>query len=345
MDQRAEAGPRLSERGSASVDVTVALDGLRVDRAVAMLTGLSRAESSELIATSRVAVNGTPVTSRSQRLRLDEVLIIDWEPAPAFGRGAPSADPSIPLNVVFTDDHLIVLDKPAGLVVHPGPGNPSGTLVNGLLARFPELARRDIGTLMRPGIVHRLDKDTSGLMIVARSEPAYERLKDQIAARLVERHYTALVSGTTANDSAVIDAPVGRSAGDRTRMAISWKGKPARTTYRVVTRFCSPSPATLLDARLETGRTHQIRVHLAAIGHPILGDPKYARSTSTEAGRRARGALKNLPPLGRQFLHAHFLAFDHPMTSEHLELHSPLPPDLATVLATFLTEPLQVSER
>jgi 23S rRNA pseudouridine1911/1915/1917 synthase len=338
MDQRAETAPRLNERGPVSVDITAALDGLRVDRVVAMLTGLSRVQASELVAGSKVFVDGAPPGSRSQRLHLDEVLTIDWEPTTPFEREAPSPEPSVPLEIAFADDDLVVIDKLAGLVVHPGPGNPTGTLINGLLARFPELAEGDLGGPVRPGIVHRLDKGTSGLMVVARSERAYQRLKAQIAARLVERHYTALVSGTVANDSAMIDAPVGRSASDRTRMAVSWRGKPAQTTYQVLARFPDPSPTTLLDARLQTGRTHQIRVHLAAVGHPVIGDPKYARSTSTEAGRQARRTLTKLPSLRRQFLHAHLLAFDHPITAEHLEFRSPLPADLASVLAAVRSE-------
>jgi len=211
---------------------------------------------------------------------------------------------------------VIVVDKPAGVVVHPGAGQRSGTLVQGLLARFPELA--DVGDPARPGIVHRLDKGTSGLLVVARTPPAHASLVAQLASRAVDRRYLALVWGRMEAGRGVVDGPVGRSSADPTRMAVSARGRPARTRYEVVQRFREPIELTLVECRLETGRTHQIRVHLAAIEHPVVGDARYGR------GR---------PPfaMSRPFLHAARLAFDHPADGRRCQFHSPLPADLESI--------------
>ncbi len=329
MGKRVQAGIPLID--PAQMNVNVALDGLRVDRAVAILTGLSRAQTTRLITNRKVQVNGTAVTSGSRKLRLGELIKIDSSAIAPDDSGVLRAQEAIDVNIVFVDDDVIVVDKPAGLVVHPGAGNPDGTLVNALLARFPELATRDLGERFRPGVVHRLDKGTSGLMVVARSEPAYRQLKTRITERLVERAYTALLAGSVENDSAIIDAPVGRSSNDPTRMAISWRGKPAQTTYTVLRHFSEPSPTTLVEARLGTGRTHQLRVHFAAVGHPVIGDPKYTKSTGD--GRDAARAPKGIPSLDRPFLHAHRLSFDHPVDDRRLEFHSPLPYDLQSVIS------------
>ncbi len=212
-----------------------------------------------------------------------------------------------------------MVDKPAGLVVHPGSGRRSGTLVNGLLASHPELA--DVGSdRARPGIVHRLDKGTSGLLLVARTNVAFERLVAALGSRTVHRRYHALVWGHPRATQGLVDAPVGRSANDPTRMTVTERGKPARTRYEVGRRFDQPVPVAELVCDLETGRTHQIRVHLRSIGHPVVGDVRYG------------GARQSLP-LARPFLHAERLALDHPVSGAPLTFESPLPADLAEVLA------------
>jgi 23S rRNA pseudouridine1911/1915/1917 synthase len=219
---------------------------------------------------------------------------------------------------VFADDDVIVVDKPADLVVHPGAGNDRGTMAAGLLARYPEIV--DVGDAERPGIVHRLDKGTSGLLVVARTQRAYESLVAQLGARTVDRRYTALVWGHPDPPTGLVDAPIGRSRKDPTRMTITAEGREARTGYELRHRYTQPVEVALLECKLETGRTHQIRVHLAAIGHPIVGDPRY------------RGARTKFP-MTRPFLHAQRLAFDHPVTGERVSFDAPLPPDLDATLA------------
>ncbi len=285
-----------------------ALVGERVDRAVALLTGWSRAEVQALLARGAVLVDGaTP--AKSARLRAGARLELLDEPEPA---GVPHAEP-VPVDVRAADDDVVVVHKPAGLVVHPGAGHEHGTLVHGLLGRYPELAA--VGDPARPGIVHRLDRDTSGLLVVARSARAYDRLVVDLAAHDVERRYLALVRGVPEAARATVDAPIGRSTRQRTRMAVRAAGRPARTTYEVLST--GGDEVALLECRLETGRTHQIRVHLAAIGHPVVGDAAYG----------AAGG-----PLGRPFLHAYVLAFTHPGTGERRRFEAALPGDLRGVL-------------
>ena len=291
--------------------VPAALAGERVDKAVALLTGLPRAEIAGLVTSGAVRLGGKAVATRSRRLVEGEVLEVD---VPDHAVVALAPDPDVPVPVAHADEHVAVIDKPAGLVVHPGAGNQRGTLVHGLLARFPQLAHGP-GDLSRPGIVHRLDKGTSGLLAVALSQDAYLSLVAQLQAHTVDRRYTALVWGHVEADSGMVDAPVGRSGRDPTRMSVSRRGKEARTRYQVEARYDAPVPLTLLECRLETGRTHQIRVHLAAIGHPVVGDSRY-------------GGKRPDLPAARPFLHAGRLAFDHPGTGERLELRSPLPADL-----------------
>jgi 23S rRNA pseudouridine1911/1915/1917 synthase len=294
-----------------------ALDGQRLDRVVALLGALSRSQAGALIDEGSVSVNGAAVTVRSHRLAAgDSLVFVPPEPVSAV----PGADPTVVVPVVFEDEHVIVVDKPAGLVVHPGAGNRSGTLVNGLLARYPELAV--VGSENRPGIVHRLDRGTSGLLVVARTDPAHEALVRQIAERSVERVYAALVWGSLDEGAGVVDAPLGRSRRDPLRMTVSAEGREARTHYRVRRRFGQPASTTLLEVRLETGRTHQIRVHLTAIDHPVVGDQRYS------------GARPSIP-LDRPFLHAERLAFDHPVSGARVEFESPLPDDLAEILGTL----------
>jgi 23S rRNA pseudouridine1911/1915/1917 synthase len=216
-----------------------------------------------------------------------------------------------------------VVDKPAGLVVHPGSGQAGGTLVSGLLSRYPEMAALALpGAEERPGIVHRLDKGTSGLMVVARSGAGRSSLQEQVGARTMEREYLALVEGLVEPDGGLVDAPLGRSASDPTRIAVVPGGREARTRYEVVDRFDRPRPATLVRCRLETGRTHQIRVHMASIGHPVADDDRYGRRGSRRGG-------------GRPFLHAARLGFHHPTTGGRLSFASDLPPDLADLLAAI----------
>ena len=295
-----------------------ALDGQRLDRVVALVTGRSRAEAAGLVDDGAVLVGGKPVTTRSHRVVEGDELEMDVPDLPP--EATLNADAAVPVPVVHEDEHLLVIDKPAGLVVHPGAGQTSGTLVHGLLARYPEI--RDVGQPDRPGIVHRLDKGTSGLMLVARSDDAYETLVAMLAAREVERQYRTLVWGTVASPTGMIDAPIGRSSRDRTRMAVTVTGKPARTRYEVVRTFHEPVEVTELRCRLETGRTHQIRVHLASIGHRVVGDGRYS------------GQRQSLP-MERPFLHAERLGVDHPITDKPLVFTSPLPDDLATVLASL----------
>jgi len=311
------------------VSVPALLDGVRLDRAVSLLTGVSRARAAQLVAGGLVRVGGARATGRSQPLAEGVVLEIELPPERPTG---PRADPGVALQVVHEDADVIVVDKPAGLVVHPGAGRRDGTMVSGLLARFPELAElaaSGVADPERPGIVHRLDRGTSGLLAVARSERAYRSLTAQLAARTVERRYEALVAGSVEEERGVVEAPIGRSTRTPTRMAVSAEGRPARTAYRVLGRYREPLDATLLELALETGRTHQIRVHLAAIGHPVVGDDRYG--TAGPGGRRARVGGGLLAP-GRLFLHAAALGFEHPATGEHVSWFSPLPADLLAVL-------------
>ena len=229
------------------------------------------------------------------------------------------ADSSIDFKVIASDVDFFVIDKPAGLVVHPGAGNSSGTLVNGLLAISPEI--RDIGEKNRPGVVHRLDKGTSGLLLAAKTDLGYQFFVDQLSQHKIKRVYKALVWGVLDGPEGIIDAPIGRSSKNRKKMAIVSNGKRAKTTYRVSESWAS-SNVSLLELELETGRTHQIRVHLSSIGNPVVGDEIY-------------GVNRNNLALKRQFLHAHKLCFEHPRTGSTCEFESPLPEDLKNVLATL----------
>ena len=308
-----------------SVVVPASLEGVRVDRAVALLADVSRSAVDALVADERVRIDGKAVSSRSIRLRVGQTLEVDRieEDVTAGLVG----DPSIDVAVVYEDADLIVVDKPAGLVVHPGAGHRSGTLVNGLVARYPDLSGlpTEVGSEPeRPGIVHRLDRGTSGLMVVARTAVAYDSLVGQLSARQVSRTYRALVLGHVEGESGLVDAPIGRSVSSPTRMAVTRKGKEARTRYKVEGRFEAPTPTTLLRASLETGRTHQIRVHLSAIGHPVVGDDPYSQ------GRSLPGAT-----VSRPFLHAYKLAFDHPTAGQRMSWISDLPDDLAEQLAAL----------
>jgi len=293
--------------------VPAALEGERIDRAVAMLTGWTRAEVQALVRTGDVRVGGRAV-DKSHRLRGGEVVELLSAPS---GPEAPTAE-DVPVQIRHADDDVIVVNKPAGLVVHPGAGHGHGTLVHGLLACFPEIA--SVGDPSRPGIVHRLDRDTSGLLVVARTSASYEALVSALARHDVERRYTAVVSGIPSARRGVVDAPIGRAPQRRTRMAVREGGRPSRTTYEVAATWTDPETA-LLACTLETGRTHQIRVHLSAIGHPVVGDASYGGRLSS------RGV-----DLDRPFLHAGRLAFPHPSGAGVRAFDEPLPAELEAFL-------------
>lgn len=287
--------------------VPAGADGMRLDAFVASALGVSRAVAAEL-AKAGIRVDGVG-QSRSTRLRSGQV--VDLPAAPVAPRLAP--DPG-GLTVVYEDAEVIVIDKPAGLVVHPGGGVKRGTVAGRLLAMYPEL--EDVGDPGRPGIVHRLDRDTSGLMCIARTNEALASLRDAMRRREIRREYLALVLGTPAATSGTIDAPIGVDPARRSRRAVRSDGRPARTHYEVRERWTRPDLA-LLSVTLETGRTHQIRVHLAAIGLPVAGDATYGR-----------GAAGIVPGLSRPFLHAVRLVIPG---KEPIE--SPLPPELSTVIS------------
>ena len=291
------------------------LAGERLDRVVAALAGCARAEAAALVAAGRVEVDGEVVTAKARRVPAGATLNV--EPLPLQEGETLRAEPEVQLDVRYEDDDLLVIDKPAGLVVHPGAGHRTGTLAGGLLARYPEIAT--VGEPDRPGIVHRLDRGTSGLLVVARTERAREALADQFAARQVRRSYDALVSGHPQPGEGMVDAPIGRSPRRPTQMAVVTEGRPAQTRYRVVERFSRPAELALVDVRPATGRTHQIRVHLSSIGHAIVGDTTYG------------GADAGLG-IDRPFLHARSVALAHPATGEPVSFEAPLPVALRDVL-------------
>jgi 23S rRNA pseudouridine1911/1915/1917 synthase len=310
-----------------TLTVPAALAGERLDRSLSLLTGRPRADIGRLIDAGGVSLGGVPVTQRSRRLKVGDVIAVIFEQLVVDVPAAVAAIPgAVRFDVVYSDDDIIVVNKPAGLVTHPGAGVHEGTLVAGLLERFPELAllpAQGCGSPERPGIVHRLDKDTSGLLVVARSSRAYRSLTEQLAARTAKRTYLALALGTLRAAEGVVDAPIGRSPRDPTKMAVAGSGREARTSYRVVRRFTEPLPATELELRLETGRTHQIRVHLAAIGHPVLGDGRYGGS------RRSSGVR-------RMMLHAIRLAISAPESGAPLEFEAPVPADYLASIGPFI---------
>ena len=289
--------------------------GRRLDEVVAELAGTSRAQAARWAGDGLVEVDGRP-RPKAHRLRGGERLA--WAPPPPPPAGGPVAEDR-PLTVRYEDDRLLVVAKPAGLVVHPGPGHPTGTLVNALLGRAGTSLSAGGGAADRPGIVHRLDKDTSGLLLVAKDDATHLALARDLAAHRIERRYLALVQGRLPAEEGTVDAPVGRHPRDRKRMAVVPAGRPAVTHWRVLETF----PAVqLTEATLETGRTHQVRVHLASLRHPLAGDRTYG-ADPTLAARLG---------LSRPFLHAWRLAFDHPWTGSRVELTEPLPPDLQSVL-------------
>ena len=288
-------------------EFTVVIPNERLDKYITEQCQISRSYAQKLIEEGQVTVNGHAARA-SHKLNAGDKVIASIPPPTSISL-SPEA---IPLKVVYEDKDVIVIDKPAGLLVHPAAGQKSGTLVNAILARCPDLG--EIKGSIRPGIVHRLDKDTSGLMMVAKNEAAHASLSRQIKQRSIKKTYIALVLGQLTPECGAIEAPIGRHPKDRKRMAVVERGREAKTEYRVIKYL---DDCTLLEVMPETGRTHQIRVHLSAIGHPVFGDHIY--------GKRS-------PILGRQFLHAHKLGFSLPSTGEFVEFISDLPQELQEVL-------------
>jgi 23S rRNA pseudouridine1911/1915/1917 synthase len=305
--------------GSQTIDIRLqpAHAGWRLDRALAAaVPTLSRERLKTLIRTGAVESAGKPLRDPATKVRGDESFRVAVpEPEPAHNEPQ-----DIPLTIVFEDEHLLVVDKPAGLVVHPAAGNLDGTLVNALLHHCGG-SLSGIGGVARPGIVHRIDKDTSGLLVVAKTDVAHEGRAKQFAAHSIDRRYLAIVSGVPRSNGGKVDAPLARSATNRKKIAIveGSRGKRAVTHW---SRLNVLKDAALVQCRLETGRTHQVRVHMASIGHPLLGDPVYGRS-----GKGHGKLLKELQ-VHRQALHAAELGFTHPVTKHRLSFSSPMPPDM-----------------
>ncbi|MDX2204985.1 MAG: RluA family pseudouridine synthase [Hyphomicrobiaceae bacterium] len=321
---------------------------MRLDKALAeRLADLSRARLQALIAEGRLSRDGVVMTDGAARAAPGYYLLDIPPPAPA----EPAAE-AIALSVLYEDAHLIVIDKPRGMVAHPAAGHASGTLVNALLAHCgPSLS--GIGGVRRPGIVHRLDKDTTGLLLVAKSDAAHRALAEQFAAHgadgRLERGYRALAWGVPDRPRGSIDAPLGRSSANRTRMAVvaGDRGRRAVTHYSVLEAFpaargdAGRPVASLLRLTLETGRTHQVRVHLAHIGHPLLGDMTYGSGHKASARKLGPAAAAALAALGRQALHAAELKFEHPVTGKRLAFESALPADMAALVAALRAGPGQ----
>jgi len=300
--------------------ITPEITGQRLDKALTLLAAerqdlsLSRARLQALLANGHVALDEKPVNDASRKVKEGEVYTLNLPPPEA---AKPEAQ-KIKLNIVYEDKDVLVIDKAPGLVVHPAPGNRDQTLVNALLAHCGATLS-GIGGVARPGIVHRLDKDTSGLIVVAKNDLAHQHLSAQFADRSLSRTYQALVMGVPTLRMGVVDAPIGRHTRDRKKMAVAAKGKAARTRYKVLEIFDS---AALVECNLETGRTHQIRVHMTHIKHPVIGDPVYGK------GR----AQKKLYEFSRQALHAAAIKFIHPRTGKAMSFTSPLPKDMAGLL-------------
>lgn len=310
-----------SEPPSLHLSVADDNEGERLDAFLAShIEGWSRARLQRLIEVADVLVNGRVVKS-SYKLRPNDEIEVELTPPPSTS----FAPENIPLDVVYEDDELIVVNKPAGIVVHPAAGVMSGTLANALAFHFQQLSTS--GGAVRPGIVHRLDKGTSGLMVVAKTETAHEDLADQFRDREIFKSYVALVHGQVEKRTGQIDQPIARDRGNRTRMAVVRGGRPSLSIYRVRKRF---ERFTLLNVELKTGRTHQIRVHLAWLKHPVVGDDAYgAGRDKTIPDHLLRSEIANL---GRQFLHAEQLGFRHPKTQEEMRFTVPIPPKLQAVL-------------
>ena len=307
-------------------------EGERLDSYLASHSQISRSALQRLIEDGCVTVNGSPVRP-SHKVKPGDVI---WYSVPPPKPTHIVAE-ELPLDIIYEDDDLLVINKPKGMVVHPAPGAASGTLVNALIAHCKLAA---VGGVERPGIVHRLDKDTSGLIVVAKNDTAHHSLQKQIQARTAERKYLALVWGNPRFEQAVVDAPIGRHPVDRKKMAViqspAYRSRVALTDLRVLERF---GPMTLIEAGLRTGRTHQVRVHAAYAGHPVVGDPVYSGSRRLESGQREFVAAVNrlIGELRGQALHAYSLSFEHPRTGKRLEFTTPMPEEMES-LVTYLRE-------
>ena len=310
------------------------LAGSRLDKALAVLVpALSRSRLKALILAGHVGLETAgkvkPVTDVSHRVRAgDKMTLTVPEPESATPEGQ-----AIPLAVVYEDEHLIVINKPAGLVVHPAPGNPDRTLVNALIAHCGD-SLSGIGGVKRPGIVHRLDKDTSGLMVAAKTDEAHAGLTEAFAARRIERAYEAMVWGVPTPSSGRIEGAIGRDPKNRKKMAVVTRGgKSAATNYRALERF--GNVAARVECRLESGRTHQIRVHMTQIGHPLVGDALYGRSRRRRISGLSAPVAEALTGFPRQALHARLIGFDHPVTGRHLKFESECPSDIQGLIKTL----------
>lgn len=329
----------LEQSGAVTLAVGPDQAGLRLDKALAVLAGeISRARLQQVIKEGGVQLNGSVVSDGSRKVAEGDTLALvmpEAKPAEPVGQ-------DIPLTVVYEDEHLIVIDKPAGLVVHPAGGHEDGTLVNALIAHCGE-SLSGIGGVRRPGIVHRLDKDTSGLLVVAKNDRAHQKLAKQFADHgrtgPLQRAYLALVWGTPRLREGTIDAPIERSSRNREKMTVvkEGRGREAITHITLLERYPplfkgvgeAEALASLIECRLETGRTHQIRVHMSHIGHPLLGDQLYGSGFATKAARLPPDAQEALTTLGRQALHAAVLGFEHPATGEEMLFESEPPQDFA----------------
>lgn len=304
----------MEDRPAEILEFTVPqeMDGIRLDKVLSdSYDGLSRSYIQKLFEQECISVNGSICTVKKYSACAgDAVHIRVPQPQRLNVEGE-----DIPLEIVYEDDSVLVINKPAGMVVHPAPGSPDGTLVNALVYHYGD-ALSSINGVLRPGIVHRIDKDTSGLLMVARNNKAHESLSQQLAVHSITRRYRAIVLDNIKEDSGVIDRPIGRDPGNRLRNAVVQGGRRAVTRFRVLERF---GRYTLIEAELETGRTHQIRVHMAYMRHPLLGDALYGPNTNNAGA-------------GRQMLHAGVLGFVHPDTGKYMEFESPLPEDFETVL-------------
>ncbi|HWE72994.1 MAG TPA: RluA family pseudouridine synthase [Stellaceae bacterium] len=312
-----------AETAREQITVAETETGERLDRILAAhLATLSRSRLKKLIETGQVSLDDETINDPSMRVKGGQVFIVDL-PAPVADRPEPQA---MALDIVYEDNQLLVLDKPAGLVVHPAPGNPDHTLVNALLAHCGD-SLAGIGGVKRPGIVHRIDKDTSGLMLVAKTDLAHQKLSADFAAHTLTRSYLAVVRGVPSPRAGTIATRLGRSRANRKKMAVVTSGgKEAVTHYRV--QRAVGLRAALVECRLATGRTHQIRVHMTDIGHPLIGDQTYGRGRTSSLPEAARA-------FPRQALHANVIGFNHPLSGDYLEFTSPLPPDMVALIAAL----------
>lgn len=301
---------------------------IRLDKWLSSATELSRGRISDLIGRGQVFLNGSPVTAQDRKTAAGEVYRILLPPPAA---AVPQAQ-EIPLDIVYEDEDLLVLNKPAGMVVHPAAGNYEGTLVNALLAHCRE-SLSGIGGVIRPGIVHRLDKDTSGLMVVAKNDAAHNGLSAQFAVHSLERCYLALVWGMPAPSAGVIETQIGRSSVNRKKMAVvSSGGKRAETHYRMLETYAGGA-FSLVHCSLKTGRTHQVRVHMTALGHPLVGDKVYGKTPKAALHSES---LKIATAFPRQALHSYKMSFEHPVTKKIMRFEIPLPADMRSVIDSVM---------